>query len=88
MLVTFHTVLASVGRDTPIEKMAEITDDVADVTSNHMMSIDGIRNSASDHLFQILETQKRLETKIDKLSRRMNGHDRVLQAEIAFPVIK
>lgn len=36
---TFHTVLVSVGRDTPIEKLAEIANNITDVTSSHMMSI-------------------------------------------------
>lgn len=59
-------VLALVGRDMALEKLAEIDDNIVDVTSN-MMSIVGIQNLESDHLAKVLEAQKCLETKIDEL---------------------
>lgn len=62
-------VLASVERDTPIEKLAEVADIIANVSSTHMISIAGILNSESEHLVKILEAQKKLETKTDELSK-------------------
>lgn len=49
-------ILVSVGRDTPIDKLVEITDNIVYVTSTHMMSIVGIQNSELNHMDKILET--------------------------------
>lgn len=54
---TYLTVLYYIGRDTPIKKLAEITDNIVNVTATHMMYIDGIPNLESDHLVKILEAR-------------------------------
>lgn len=56
----YNTVLAVVGEDAPIEKLAKIADNVADLTSGCPAPVSAVQTQEPDSLARLLEGQRRL----------------------------
>ncbi|CAE1275403.1 unnamed protein product [Acanthosepion pharaonis] len=55
----YHAVLAAVGEDAPVEKLAEIADNVADLTSGCTAPVSAVQTQEPDPLARLLEGQRR-----------------------------
>ncbi|CAE1140783.1 unnamed protein product [Acanthosepion pharaonis] len=67
----YHAVLAAVGEDAPVEKLAEIADNVADLTSGCTAPVSAVQTQEPDPLARLLEGQRRLEARMEDLERRL-----------------
>lgn len=67
----YHAVLAAVGEDAPVEKLAEIADNVADLTSGCTAPVSAVQTQEADPLAKLLEGQRRLEARMEDLERRL-----------------
>ncbi|CAE1311552.1 unnamed protein product [Acanthosepion pharaonis] len=67
----YHAVLAAVGEDAPVEKLAEIADNVADLTSGCTAPVSAVQTQEPDPLAKLLERQRRLEAMMEDLERRL-----------------
>ncbi|CAE1296072.1 unnamed protein product [Acanthosepion pharaonis] len=67
----YHAVLAAVGEDAPVEKLAEIADNIADLTSGCTAPVSAVQTQEPDPLAKLLEGQRRLEAKMEDLERRL-----------------
>ncbi|CAE1264217.1 unnamed protein product [Acanthosepion pharaonis] len=65
----YHAVLAAVGEDAPVEKLAEIADNVADLTSGCTAPVSAVQTQEPDPLARLLEGQRRLEARMEDLER-------------------
>ncbi|CAE1313408.1 unnamed protein product [Acanthosepion pharaonis] len=67
----YHAVLATVGKDASVEKLAKIVDNVADLTSGCTAPVSAIQTEEPDPLARLLEAQRRLEARMEDLERRL-----------------
>ena len=69
----YRNVLAVVGPEAPIEKLANITDNIADLTSHSTASISNVRTSElADLMDKVLEGLRRLEVRMAPVEGRLD----------------